>query len=454
MPPFRDEVVLVIASGSQTTRVQYGLAESLLPAQLHYKTRVYKSGVEGGRQQYALSGNEEDAIYPMVKGKIIDLDALTYLYETIYKLNTSYAEGLGPVSPILLTCNAEWRPNEIEYIIAHLFREIHVPAIAFVPEALGASFAFAAPNACVVNIGAEKTEIIPVIDFAIQGIAETIVDIGGNWINDDLAKLLPSLDKNQIEELKTSEIYEVLHEHTQDFFGEPSDLPTTSLEEEGIVDVAAIISSDNAREALAQREQKKNSKQVELKNSELARNSFTDSKGRRVEVGTERFKGSERLIEALTHEIGRTISKLEDIPRRGDCWENIILVGGTTAIKGFNEAMLRALQERFLIARASTFSEVPSGFNTPGYATPPLTPAIYGHSIGHGQVPTSIKISKMAEYFIGWKGHTWEDAQFLGSQIAAKQIFTPGIASIDGAYLSQEEFLEKGAKEIWNLGLF
>ncbi|KAK9361475.1 actin-domain-containing protein [Lipomyces starkeyi] len=452
MPPFRDEVVFVITTGSQTTRVQFGLPESLTPAQRTVPTRVYKVANDDGKTSLSLEGAESDAIYPIRKGIIQDMDSLLYLIESLYRTTTN-SDTDSPFAPILLTCNSEWQPKQIEEIITHMFTKVHVPAVTIIPESLAALYAYALQIACVVNVGEEKTEITPIIDFNIVESAQAVVEIGGKDINRALQSLLPTLQPYQIEELKRSPIYEILNDKSMSFFGEPSAPATSSVEDEGIVDVAAIVANGNAREILAQREQKKSSKQVELKNAEMPRNSFIDSKGQKVEVGTERFKGTEDIIERLSHEIGNVIGKLDDIARRGDCWENIIIVGGPTVIKGFVDAMLLSLQEHFLITRGTTYSELPSGLNTPGYGTPPATPAVYGQTLGHGQVPTTIKIAKMAEYFIGWKGRTWEDAPFLGSQIAAKQIFTPGIASIDGAYISREDFAEHGAREIWNLGL-
>ncbi|KAJ8102025.1 actin-domain-containing protein [Lipomyces tetrasporus] len=453
MPPFRDEVVFVITTGSQTTRVQYGLPESLTPAQKAFPTRVYNTVNGDGKVSFSLEGAESDAIYPIRRGEIRHMEALLYLIETCYRTTTN-AQTDSPFAPILLTCNSEWQPKQIEEIITYMFKKVHVPAITIIPEALATLYAYGLQIACVVNVGEDKTEITPIIDFNIVESAQAVVEIGGKDINIALQSLLPKLQPYQIEELKKSPIYEVLSDKSMSFFGEPSAPATSSGDDEGVIDVAAIVADGNAREILAQREQKKSSKQSEQKNSEMARNSFIDSKGQKVEVGTERFLGTEDMIERLAHEIGNVIGKLDDIARRGDCWENIILVGGPTAIKGFVDAVLLSLQEHFLITRGTTYSELPSGLNTPGYGTPPATPAVYGQTLGHGQVPTTIRITKMADYFIGWKGHTWEDAPFLGSQIAAKQIFTPGIASIDGAYISREDFAERGAREIWNLGLF
>ncbi|KAK9476320.1 hypothetical protein V1514DRAFT_298654 [Lipomyces japonicus] len=448
MPPFRDEVVFVISTGSQRTRVQYGLHESLTPPEIIVPTKVYKQD-----DVYSLESDDETtAIHPIVKGRIVDIKGLLFLMAELYRSTAKVEAGNAPYSPVLFTINSEWKPRQIEEIVSYLLKEVQAPAVTAIPEVLGSAFAYGLPTCLVVNIGKEKTEISPVIDFTIIENVQNVIGVGANEINNSLSKILPTLKHDQIEELKKSPIYEILSDQTQSFFGEPSEPATSTGEEEGIVDIAAIVASDNAREMLAQREQKKKEHQAELKNSDLPRNSFVDSNGRTVEVGKERFSGCEEFIEKLSQGVGGVVSRIDDIAKRGDCWENVVIVGGPVAIKGFHDAFLAALQERFLITRGTTFSELPSGINTPGYATPPSIAPYYG-TLGHGQVPTSIRIAKMSEYFIEFKGRTWEDASFLGGQIAAKQIFTPGAASIDGAYLSREDFGTKGIKEFWKLGL-
>jgi actin-related protein 9 len=41
MPPFKDEHILIIAPGSQTTLAQLGLPESFCPAQHRFPTRMF-----------------------------------------------------------------------------------------------------------------------------------------------------------------------------------------------------------------------------------------------------------------------------------------------------------------------------------------------------------------------------------------------------------------------------
>jgi actin-related protein 9 len=43
MPPFKDEHILIIAPGSQTTLAQLGLPESFTPAQHRFRSRVFLS---------------------------------------------------------------------------------------------------------------------------------------------------------------------------------------------------------------------------------------------------------------------------------------------------------------------------------------------------------------------------------------------------------------------------
>lgn len=54
MPPFRDEHVLLIAPGSQTTLAQLGLPESFTPAALRLPTRMFLAPDEKSYEPYKI----------------------------------------------------------------------------------------------------------------------------------------------------------------------------------------------------------------------------------------------------------------------------------------------------------------------------------------------------------------------------------------------------------------
>jgi len=63
----------------------------------------------------------------------------------------------------------------------------------------------------------------------------------------------------------------------------------------------------------------------------------------------------------------------------------------------------------------------------------------------HAQTPTSIKLAKIPEYFPEWKEVGYEEAAFLGAQVAARVLFVVD-AQTGGskAYLSRTEYNEQG----------
>ena len=91
---FRDDNVVVIEIGSLTTRAVVGLAESMTPPQVRVSTRIGKRKRDAPppppqpqQQQYlfdedleqaikAKDSEEVDVISPIVKGRVVDWDAL------------------------------------------------------------------------------------------------------------------------------------------------------------------------------------------------------------------------------------------------------------------------------------------------------------------------------------------------------------------------------------------
>jgi actin-related protein 9 len=214
---------------------------------------------------------------------------------------------------------------------------------------------------------------------------------------------------------------------------------------EGVLDVASIVARDNAAELLAKREQEKAAKaaakkggvqdapkQARLKNSEKENATFTykesitdngsienlDGKSRlrkrEIEVGIERFMAAEStndedmgILETIAWNIYNTIMAVQNISARPMLWDNILVCGNGSRIKGklinhsrrsgliwglgFKEALMALLISKYKLSpsTATIFtSELPSNFTTP-VATPGTNTPIPGqashlhHSAGH-----------------------------------------------------------------------
>ncbi|GKT48524.1 SWI/SNF and RSC complexes subunit ssr2 [Colletotrichum spaethianum] len=195
---------------------------------------------------------------------------------------------------------------------------------------------------------------------------------------------------------------------------------------------------------------------------------------RDIEVGLERFTFADRgEIDRIVTTIYRTVQGIEDMYMRPACWDNLVFVGNGSRLRGLKDNILQTLLARHLISpsTATMFtSELPSNIATPtgtGAQTPtgsftgvphqlpanagssgvnPLlqaattasaqnqgTPgpsgsadAVSGTHSGHhfhSQTPTSIKLATLPTYLSEWNKNGFEEAMFLGAQVAARIAF-------------------------------
>lgn len=178
-----------------------------------------------------------------------------------------------------------------------------------------------------------------------------------------------------------------------------------------------------------------------------------------IEVGTERFQAASKVLDVIADAVHRTILSVDDVSKRGELWDSLIIVGNGSRIRGFKDALLSTLTSRYLISPSNLTmftSELPSNLSTPTgtgantpqrdfpFGTQPPTgssvnPLLLAattasnptgntnmsvtsyaahqnghHSSHHSQSPSSIKIVKAPEYFPEWKESGMEEAVFLG----------------------------------------
>ena len=70
MPPFKDEHILLIAPGSQTTLAQLGLPESFCPAQHKFPTRVFPAPDGKTFEPYRIRSRKKE---PVANGVDVDM---------------------------------------------------------------------------------------------------------------------------------------------------------------------------------------------------------------------------------------------------------------------------------------------------------------------------------------------------------------------------------------------
>lgn len=69
------------------------------------------------------------------------------------------------------------------------------------------------------------------------------------------------------------------------------------------------------------------------------------------------------------------------------------------------------------------------------------------HSSGHGQTPTTIKTAKIPEYFPEWKEVGYDEATFLGAQVAGKLLFIVDGGASKG-YMTRTDYNDQGPSGI------
>lgn len=222
----------------------------------------------------------------------------------------------------------------------------------------------------------------------------------------------------------------------------------------------------------------------------------TGSRGpirREIEVGIERFQpASGGVLERLADAIYRTVSSVDEVSKRSELWDSLIVVGNGAKVRGFKESLIALLSSKYLISPSSATiftSELPSNLSTPtatGANTPQhpglqptggsgVNPLLYAattaqnpqmmhasqgstpgpmsgvhshntHS-GHGQSPTSIKTVKPPEYFPEWKEVGMDEAVFLGAQVAAKVLFIVD-QGLGQGYMTRTDYNDQGPSGI------
>ncbi|KAI9872914.1 MAG: Actin-like protein arp9 (SWI/SNF complex component arp9) [Pleopsidium flavum] len=261
MPPFKDEHILIIAPGSQTTLAQLGLPESFTPARLRISTRMFPAEKKGEWEPYRVrekksqrsNGNEvsggssevntdvnmadgngpvadgppktedteddiiyeedpasdEGAVYPLREGRVVDWSCFFALLTHVY--NT-----LSPPfhTPILLISQPAWTAQDHEILTQFFFEKFKTPAFCLMDSALAVSYAYGVPTATIVDVGHGKCDISAVSDFMVYDIGRGVAvpGCGGEGMTERLLELLSPIGFNweMCEQLKKSNICEIL----------------------------------------------------------------------------------------------------------------------------------------------------------------------------------------------------------------------------------------------------
>ncbi|KAI9803152.1 MAG: Actin-like protein arp9 (SWI/SNF complex component arp9) [Piccolia ochrophora] len=752
MPAFKDEHVLIIAPGSQTTLAQLGLPESFTPARVSLPTRMFPAEKKGEWEPYRIrerkrpapSGadqnepddgstngarpahvngtedvemadgandesvngqakteddedheyeedftSDEGAVYPLTKGRVTDWSCfLAFLNHVRNILNPPLH------TPILLIAQASWTAQDVENVAQFMFEKFKTPGLCLMDSAMATCYAFGVPTATVIDVGYDKADVTAVSEFIVHDVGRGVAvpGAGGEAMTQRILELLEpkGWTKDMCEQLKRSNICEILgkdvplpgasDDEKQDVTNPASAASTGAVgsgpghrnslaaqggvprgpgpntdagedggdgdlkeveDNEGILDVATIVSSGKTAEFLARKEREKaeraaakkgaadaaaaataatTARIARLPNSRREKNTFTyeerrqddapidrnengkraaddepeaesndakrqktpenepadapaapngeaksepadpvpsteeapatedtdvgrrqqekaarkeekrrvrlaqeaaedpEVKRRELEVGVERFMAATGgVLEVIADAVHRTVLAVEEVGRRGELWDSLIIVGNGSRVRGFKDALVSTLTAKYLISPSSATiftSELPSNLSTPlatgantpqpqqthqhvpptsshvnplllaattasqhhtaagGAASatanmqnPPSTPHHGGSSTAgggthhhhhahssHGQTPTSIKLTKPPEYFPEWKDAGFDEAAFLGAQVAAKVVFIVD-QGVSKGFMSRPEYNEMGPQAVHGMRL-
>ncbi|CAI6089878.1 unnamed protein product [Clonostachys chloroleuca] len=310
---WREEQILIICPGSRTTMAQLGCSE-LTPPTHRFPTRMFKDGdewrpyytyqrkrvVDGVEKEEWVEDVDEDegATWPIQGGQIVNMDAfLAFLDHVHSMLTTTYHN-----TPIMLMASPQWTRPDCEAIAQYIFEKTRTPALCMINSAIATQYGLKFPNMTVVDIGYEKVDVTAIYD----GRVVNHLDLGPPRFDDQISggevftrKLMKLLEgknfnRDMAEQLKKSPICEVLpyapnakslvdlpkETGVAQPVAEPEKLvevpesneapkppaATNSTEAEngeqngdddGVLDVASIVTSGQTREFLAKKEKEK-----------------------------------------------------------------------------------------------------------------------------------------------------------------------------------------------------
>ncbi|TGJ77581.1 hypothetical protein E0Z10_g10690 [Xylaria hypoxylon] len=323
---WREDQVLVICPGSQTTMAQLGCSELTPPAH-RIPTRMFKDEDSDEYRPYYtykrkktktettaptdVANNEDEweyvedrdsvegAVYPIQGGRIVSMPAFLAFIDHVHSLLTTTYHN----TPIVLMASPQWTRPDCEAIARYIFEKTKTPALCLLHSAVASQYGLKWSTMTVVDIGFEKVDVTCLYDSNIVshkdlGFPTPVREIsGGEVFTQKMLSLLKGkgFTYEMAEQLKRSSICEVLPYVSElpELMELPIESPVVASQgvahaatgvevpkitepakptlitendtengepkepDEGVLDVANIVTSGNTREFLAKREKEK-----------------------------------------------------------------------------------------------------------------------------------------------------------------------------------------------------
>ncbi|KAI5463301.1 hypothetical protein BGZ63DRAFT_352820 [Mariannaea sp. PMI_226] len=307
---WREEQVLIICPGSRMTMAQLGCNELTLPAR-RMPTRMFRDGdqwapyhktkrtkmVNGQEEEEWVEDVDEDegAVYPIQAGRIVQMEAFLAFLDHVHGLLTTTYHN----TPIMLMASPQWTRSDCETIARYVFENTRTPALCIIHSGIATQYGLKWPSMTVIDIGHEKVDVTAIHDGRVVNHMEVSAAgyggqiSGGEVFTQSLLKLLKDkgFTHDMAEQLKKSNICEVLPyapaaAHLMDLpVANTSGVPASSSapepqaastsepsktnvpdeventngsgDDDGVLDVASIVTSGQTKEFLARKEKEK-----------------------------------------------------------------------------------------------------------------------------------------------------------------------------------------------------
>ncbi|RDA88068.1 hypothetical protein CP532_5283 [Ophiocordyceps camponoti-leonardi (nom. inval.)] len=226
---WREEQILIICPGSQTTMAQLGCGE-LTPPTHRIRTRMFRDGDEWRpyhtfKRTRVVDGKERDvwvedvdsdegAVFPLEGGRIVDMDAFLAFLDHVHGLLTTTYHN----TPVMLMASPQWTRPDCEAIAQYVFEKTKTPALCLIHSGIATQFGLKWPSMTVVDIGFEKVDVTAIHDGRVvnhMNLGSPNPDrriSGGEVFTQALLRLLrdKGFDRGMAEQLKRSAVCEVL----------------------------------------------------------------------------------------------------------------------------------------------------------------------------------------------------------------------------------------------------
>ncbi|KAF9564275.1 actin-like ATPase domain-containing protein [Agrocybe pediades] len=429
-------------------------ATSAFP-QTSVATATVKDYLVGSQLDEALANGQDLIIsWPFADGGVSDWTQAEAIWKYIL-FTRLQRRRVQNESPVLFSFPSGASRDTYERICQVFFERFNVAGFAILERPMAQLYAANSLSGVVVDIGEESTDITPIYDGFIVNHTRTKVPLGMRHCTAYVASLLranqfvmnalsPPENPLSPESLHTALVELVQQLWKEDHIKIPSDGETAAPEDEGVMDIAAIVVAGKEKAVIENNLKKKNAqnkpteadkkREREIEAMDLITVQFREHS---LTIGKERHRFCEPLFDPtllngvygadtaadddypllpLQDAVGFAVSNL-DQDQRPYVWQGIFVTGDITRhIRGIGVALQSRLAS--FVSNTDIVNEVQ---------------------------PRSMRVLNVPEYFAEYRETGNGYAAFLGSSITAKLIFNDSNGS---SFVSKADYTAKGPHAI------